>query len=183
MPKKKITTIVGEKIHPYSLNEKVRADIARLVSQYSYDILKESIDIGVSTYFRYDDNGELTKQSVDEFLCKLGGIAHNKTLPPIEKEILRLKNKGKSIFSYWRDDIADDILHEYVKVLRFHWQENAIVEDLKGDTTRLMNSSKNWSIWTSTMENWIDDIKNGSRMIPVQFGKQELFFPMFYLKG
>lgn len=159
MPKKTIVTIINEKIRPYSLNEKGCSDIARLVSLYSYDTLKESIDIGVATYFRYDDTGELTQQSVNEFLCKLGGIAHNKTLPPIEKEILRIKNKGKSIFSYWRDDIADYILHEYVKALSEHWNEVTIIEDLRGETTRLMNSSGNWSTWRSIMENWINDIK------------------------
>ncbi len=159
MAKKEIETIINEKIGPYSLNEKGRADIARLVAQYEYDTLNECINIGVARYFRYDDNGQLIQESVNNFLNKLGGIAHNKSLPPIEQEILRLKNKGKSLFSYWRDDIADDILHEYVKVLREHWSEVMIVEDLRGDTTRLMNSSRNWSTWTSKMRYWIEDIK------------------------
>ena len=158
MARKKIETIINEKIYPFSLNEKGRADVARLTTQYSYDILKECIDIGVAKYFRYENNGSLLKESVDNFLNKLGGIAHNKSLPPIEQEILRLKNKGKYTFRYWRDDIADQILHNYVKALRVHWTEQQVVEDLKGDTTRLMNSSGNWSTWTSRMKHWIDDV-------------------------
>lgn len=158
MARKKIETIINEKIYPFSLNEKGRADVARLTTQYSYDILKECIDIGVAKYFRYDEDGKLSQDSVNNFLNKLGGIAHNKSLPPIEQEILRLKNKGKYTFRYWRDDIADQILHNYVKALRVHWTEQQVVEDLKGDTTRLMNSSGNWSTWTSRMKHWIDDV-------------------------
>lgn len=158
MARKKIETIINEKISPFSLNEKGRADIACLVNQFPYDILKECIDIGVSKYLKYDLNGEPTQKSIVEFINKLGGIAHNKSLPPIEQEILRLKNKGNAIFSYWRNDIADNVLHEYVKVLSIHWDEAMILEDLKGDTTHLMNSSKNWSNWIYNMENWIDDI-------------------------
>lgn len=158
MARKKIETIINEKIRPFSLNEKGRADIARLTTQYSYDILKECIEIGVAKYFRYDEDGKLSQDSVNNFLNKLGGIAHNKSLPPIEQEILRLKNKGKYTLRYWRDDIADQILHNYVKALRVYWTEQQVVEDLKGDTTRLMNSSGNWSTWTSRMKHWIDDV-------------------------
>ena len=105
MARKKIETIINEKIHPFSLNEKGRADIARLVTQYKYDTLKECVDIGVANYFRYDDNGQLTQESVNNFLNKLGGIAHNKSLPPIEQEILHLKIKGNILL-----DIGEMIL-------------------------------------------------------------------------
>ena len=76
-----------------------------------------------------------------------------------KKEIRVEICKGKYTFRYWRDDIADGILHDYVKVLRVHWTEQMVVEDLKGETARLMNSSGNWSTWTSHMRNWIEDIK------------------------
>lgn len=159
MARKKIETIISEKIRPFSLNEEGRADIARLVAQYQYNILKECIDIGVAKYFRYDDNGQLVQESVNNFLNKLGGIAHNKSLPAIEQEITHLKNKGKYTFRYWRDDLANQILHDYVKVLRVHWTEQMVVEDLKGETARLMESSGNWSNWISRMKHWIEDIK------------------------
>ena len=158
MARKKIEAIIIEKIHPFSLNEKGRADIARLIAQYKYNTLKESIDIGVARYFKYDTNGNLIQESVDNFLNKIGGIAHNKSLPPIEQEMLHLKNKGKYTFRYWRDDIADQILHDYVKALRAHYTEQMVVEDLKGETSRLMNNSGNWSTWTSNMRHWIEDV-------------------------
>ena len=159
MARKKIETIINDKIHPFSLNEKGRANIACLTTLYSYDILKECIDIGVKEYFKYDEDGKLSQDSVNNFLNKLGGIAHNKSLPPIEQEILHLKNKGKYTIRHWRDDIADEILHNYVKALRVHWTEQMVVKDLKGEASRLINNSGNWTAWTSNMSQWIDDIK------------------------
>lgn len=159
MSKKKIETIINEKISPFSLNEKGLANITLLASQYPYNMLKECINIGASNYFEYDSNGNLTQKSVTIFLNKLGGIAYNKSLPPIEQEILRLKNKGKSIFTYWQDNIAEEILHDYVKALKSHWTEQMIVNDLKGETTRLMNNSDNWSTWIDYMKSWIKDIE------------------------
>lgn len=63
MPHKKIETMILKKISPYTLNEKGMANISQLARQYSYELLVECIDIGVSTYFRYDDEGILTKES------------------------------------------------------------------------------------------------------------------------
>ena len=100
MPRKKIETIINEKIHPFSLNEKGLADVSQLVRTYSYDLLLECIDIGVSTYFRYDDDGNVTQESVQTFIKKLGGIAFNKSRTPVDQEIYHLKNKGKSKSSY-----------------------------------------------------------------------------------
>lgn len=177
MARKKIETIINEKIYPFSLNEKGRADVARLTTQYSYDILKECIDIGVAKYFRYENNGSLLKESVDNFLNKLGGIAHNKSLPPIEQEILRLKNKGKYTFSYWRDDIADQILRDYVKALRAHWTEQMVVEDLKGEASRLISNSGNWSTWTSIMKHWIEDIKKWGQDDPTSVQQSGTILP------
>ena len=75
------------------------------------------IDIGITKYFRFDENGIVTQGSVQTFLSKLGGIAFNKSRSPIEQEIYHLKNKGKARFTYWNNDIADKSSHDYVAVL------------------------------------------------------------------
>lgn len=159
MARKRIETIISERISPYSLNEKGQADIARLVKQYPYELLKECIDIGVASYFRYDENGELTQLSVNDFLNNLGGIAFNKSRSPIDQEISHLVSIGKMKFSYWNKNRASQLLHNYVKELRSYWSETDILEDLKGDTARLMGNSKNWSQWTANMEQWIVDVR------------------------
>ena len=161
MASKKIETIIKEKIAPYELTDKGMADISQLVRQYSYELLRECIDIGVSTYFRYDENGELTRDSVNKFLNKLGGIAFNKSRSPVEQEIYHLKNKGNRQFAYWDSQRANDLLHEYVQALcSYGWRESIILSDLCGESVRMMNNSSNWTQWRHTLEGWIQDVKH-----------------------
>ena len=161
MARKKIETIIKEKIAPYELTDKGMADISQLVRQCSYELLRECIDIGVSTYFRYDENGELTRDSVNKFLNKLGGIAFNKSRSPVEQEIYHLKNKGNCQFAYWNPQCANDLLHEYVQALcSYGWSESMILSDLRGESVRMMNNSSNWTQWRHTLEGWIQDVKH-----------------------
>ena len=163
MARKKIETIVLEKIHPFTLNERGEADLSLLVRQYPYELLTECIDIGVSAYFRYDQDGNLTRESVQVFLDKLGGIAYNKSRSPIDQEIYHLKNKGKQRFSYWNPTKADDLLNEYIKELcLFGWSESMVLSDLRGESARMINNARNWSEWSSTMEQWIKDVRSWS---------------------
>lgn len=161
MARKKIETIINERISPYSLNDIGKADISQIVRQYPYELLLECIDIGVSNYFKYDEKGCLTKESVDTFLNKIGGIAYNKSRTPVEQEIYHLKNKGNYKFSYWNSQRADDLLHDYVQALYSQgWSENMVLDDLRGDSALMMNKSNNWSDWRSTIEQWIYDVKH-----------------------
>lgn len=161
MARKKIETIINDKIYPFSLNERGKADLAQIIRKYPYELLVECIDIGVSKYFHYNENGELTQESVQTFLNKLGGIAYNKSRSPIDQEIYHLKNKGKSLFSYWNLQKADELLHTYVNELAlFGWSEQMIVADLRGEASRMMNNARNWSTWADTIEHWINDIRH-----------------------
>ena len=160
MGKKKIETIICEKIYPFKLNEKGKSVISRLEASYPYDLLKECIDIGVAQYFKYDDEGNLEYNSVDVFFSKLGGIAYNKSLPVLEQELKKIKNKCKSKFSYWDENRASEILSRYVKELEnAGYTEESIIYDLKGETLDLCDSCSNWSQWRSRMYSWIEDIK------------------------
>lgn len=160
MARKKIETIVQERIKPYALNERGMADLSQLVRQYSYELLLECIDIGVSAYFEYDEDGILTRDSAQTFLNKLGGIAYNKSRSPVDQEIYHIKNKGKSKFSYWNPQRADDLLRKYVQELYSSgWSESMVLSDLRGESLRMINNSSNWSQWTHTLEAWIQDLK------------------------
>ena len=92
-----LKSLISEKIAPFSLTEKGKAKIKLLEDKFSRDILLESIQIGIAQYFEYNSNHKLTSESVEIFLDKLGGIAYNKSLSPIEKEIVHLKNIGKKL--------------------------------------------------------------------------------------
>ena len=161
MARKKIETIIKEKIAPHMLTDKEVADISRLTRQYSYELLLECVDIGVSKYFFYDTNGKLTRDSVNYFLNKIGGIAYNKSRTPIDQEIYHLNNKGHRRFVYWDSQYADDLLHEYVQELQLHgWNESMILSDLRGESVRMLNNSSSWIQWGQTLKNWIQDVKH-----------------------
>ncbi len=161
MGRKKIETIIKERIHPYILLEKDKAVISRLEREYPYKLLLECIDIGVSEYFHYNGQGELTANSVDNFLDKLGGIAYIKSLPPIEQEMYRLKSKIKLKFSYYDAREAEALLKEYVKELKLYgWSETMIINDLRNDSIVLLNDSIGWVDWTDRIKGWINDVKS-----------------------
>lgn len=158
MAKKKIETIINEKISPYTLNDVGVANVSKLVRDYPYDLLIECIDIGVSRYFHYS-NGKLTQESVSTFLNKLGGIAYNKSRAPIEQAIRHLMNKGYSQLSYWDERRAEKILYDYVDALISDgWTESMILDDLKGESMRMMNNSRIFSEWYECLQKWIQDV-------------------------
>lgn len=164
MGRKKIETVIAEKIHPFRLNESGLANISQLVKQYPYNLLIECIEIGVARYFRYDQEGCLTRKSVEMFMEKIGGIAYNKSRSPIDQEIYHLKNKGKCKFAYWDLAKAEKLLREYVKELAIAgWSEEEIVKDLQGESSQMMNTAKNWSEWSSNILQWIKDIQGWNK--------------------
>ena len=152
---------IENRTYPYTLRENGKAHLSQLFRNYPEELLMECIDIGIESYFRYDDNGNLTRDSVSEFLNKLGGIAFNKSKSPVDQEIDRLKNKGNYQFSYWNSQTADDLLREYVQALYSDgWSESEVLNDLREESVRMMNRSKNWTDWSQTIEMWIYQIKH-----------------------
>lgn len=151
---------VESKIAPFTLNESGRAGIALLYNRYPLKLLEECINIGITQYFKYDGNGEPTKESVEIFLNKIGGIAYNKSQSPLTQEINHLKGIGKKTFSYWNDFQANEIILDYIDALRnASWSDTQIVDDLKTEVVRLIGRSYNWSQWCDSMQGWINDIQ------------------------
>ena len=184
MGKRKIETIINEKISPFRLNEKGKSTISQLVNNYPYDLLVESIDIGASQYFRYDDEGYLTQESVANFINKLGGIAYNKSLNPIEQEIKKINNKGKASFNYWNYQSANSILNNYIRALKSSkWTDEQIYSDLKTEVISLINSSRNWSEWSSNMEKWINDIYGWDVEDDITIEQNETILPLAIFNG
>lgn len=184
MGKKKIETIIREKIYPFELNEKGKSDLAQLTTNYPYELLVECIDIGVSQYFQYNQDGDLIQDSVNTFLNKLGGIAYNKSLNPIEQEIKRINSKGKANFSYWNNQSANSILNNYINALRFaKWTDEQVYSDLKTEVISLINSSRNWTEWSSSMEKWIDNIYGWDVEDEITIEQNETILPLAIFNG
>lgn len=84
---------IEKQIYPFTCSETGRAYFSDLFRRYPESFLLECVDIGIKQYFKYDDE-KLTQKSVCQFISKLDGIAHNRSLNPINQEILHIKNIG-----------------------------------------------------------------------------------------
>lgn len=152
---------IENKISPYTLNEIGKNDISVLLSEFDAEILIDAIDISYKNYIILDNEGKITGESINEFMQKIGGIAHNKTLSPIEQKLKHIKNYARNKFTYWNEATANDILNKYIKALKKNnWSNEQILEDLNTEVMSVVNNSGNWSQWRAQLENWIEEILN-----------------------
>lgn len=156
-----IKNYIEKKIFPHKLSETSKSKLNILCDNYSYDELKKAVDISYSKYVKINKNGSLNISSLENFLNKIGGIAHNNSLPPVEKQLNYIKNILKNKFTYWDDSKANEILNNYLLALKkWGWSENDILSDLKGETFNKSNECSCWSQWKNLIEGWIDYIYN-----------------------
>lgn len=170
--------ILEKKIAPFSLTEEGRSKIATLFNKYDSDFLLQCIDIGAKRYFQYDGSNHPTKESVGEFLDKLGGIAYNKSQTPIDQEILHIKNIAKKGFFYWNDREGNDLLSDYIYALRqAGWSDSRILDDLQTDVVRITNRAYNWSEWKSIIVGWINEIKQWEKNDSASISQEGTIIP------
>lgn len=157
--KSDILKYIEKKISPYKLNEASKSKLNLLNEKYEIDELKKAVDISFTKYISYNQDGKIKRDSINNFFNKIGGIAYNNSLPPINRQINYIKNICKNKFNYWDDSKATDILNDYVQALKkWGWTEEQIISDFEGETlTKTMNSS-NWSQWRNVIEGWTSSI-------------------------
>lgn len=155
----KLTKYIEDKVKPITINERAKSKLAALLIEYPLDFLKECVEISFSKYIIYDWDGKIQESSFNDFFNKIGGIAHNRSLNPVDKEITHILNIGSSAFTYWNNNTANTILRKYVAELRKNdWSDELILNDLKTEVMPLFQSQNNWSNWRTVMEGWISDI-------------------------
>ena len=116
MARKKLETIIEiieEIIAPSSLNESEKLKLKSLVKEYGHASVVESIP--AAQQYLDEDKSE---KSVHNFISKLGGILHNKSLSPIEQEINHVNSAGKLAVKNWNAKTANILLHDYVTALK-----------------------------------------------------------------
>lgn len=152
---------VEDKIQPYTLNKIGENDLSVLINEFSMEDLIKAIDISYKNYIELDENGDIDNNSINTFLSKIGGIAHNNSLSPIDKKVNHIKNYAKNKFSYWNEGVANNIINDYIRALRKNnWIDKQILEDLDKEVMNVVTNSRNWSQWCNQMENWTEDILN-----------------------
>lgn len=152
---------IEKKIQPHILSEIEKNNISVLLEKFDVDELFSAIDISFKAYIKINEQGELTRVSIHNFLKKIGGIAHNNALPPLEKKLQHVKNICAKRFNYWDDVKANAILKKYVKVLKSNgYTENQILNNLNKELMDDINACGNWTEWKNLLESWTDSIMN-----------------------
>lgn len=155
-----LADFVESKIFPYTLSETGKANLAKLFKRFELNEIFDAIDKGVKNYLKYDESGKLTKDSIETFINKLGGIAANSNRPAVEQKMHYIKGICRNRFNYWDDRKGLAILSSYIKALRdYGWTEDRIINDLETEVSDLAKEAKNWSEWKERMEQWIGDIE------------------------
>jgi len=56
----KLINLINIKIDSFSLNEKWKSTIRKLLNEYGYDFVLECVEISYSKYIRFDEKGSST---------------------------------------------------------------------------------------------------------------------------
>lgn len=170
--KKSLTEFEDEKVimvsdywtsmmNPYSLNENGLKSLDKLIKKFPIEDILEAIDIANKKYLVFDEDGNITKESVEQAFDKVGGICALKNMPELKKKMAYIKGICRNRFSYWDNKKGSIILDNYVNALKgANWTEEKITEDLEKEVIPKSIESKNWTEWKQLLEKWTDDIYN-----------------------
>jgi hypothetical protein len=156
----RVVEYINNKISKFSLNNSGKRTIEKLIKKFSLPDILESVDLSAKKYLKYNTSDNPIKESVEDFIDKIGGILITKNKPPIEQKLAYIKGICRNRFHYWDDKWGAVILCEYVSALKKHGYTNQeILEDLENELEPETKQAKNWSDWRDLIEGWTDDIK------------------------
>lgn len=154
---------IEKKIKPHTLSDFGKTDVSIWLNKFGLEMIIEAIDISYRNYIQIGDDGNPTFDSAANFLSKIGGIAYNNSLSPIDQKLMHIKNICKSKFSYWNNDKATVMLNNYIKALRKNqWSDEQILADLNGETMDVVRDSNNWSEFRTAIEGLTNSLLNDS---------------------
>jgi hypothetical protein len=165
-------------IKPFSMSESGERTVRALLQDYELQDILNAIDISAETYLRYPDRENPTKESVEDFLEKLGGILFNRKLKPVDQKLAYIKNRAKKNFSYFNSRVASSVLRDYVGALQQYgrYTDEQVVVDLESELSPALADARNWTEWRGLVEGWIksitkwkvDDVTKSTRdVVPV----------------
>lgn len=162
------------RIQPFTISENGETSIRTLLRKYGIEDLLTAIDISADTYIKYDSEGNPTKQSVENFINKLGGILFNRSLKPIDQKLAQIKHKASNAFNYYDPRKAAILLNQYVKALRTCWgyTDEQIITDLDKELAPKLEDMTNWTAWRDHIEAWTTSIKEKKESEPSQETKE-----------
>jgi hypothetical protein len=154
-----LSDYLNSKIDNFSLSETGLKTIKNLTKKFELADILEATDISANKYLEHDSEGNLIKDSVENFINKIGGILTNKNRSIIDQKKSYIKGICRNSFNYFDERKASIILNYYVSALKNHgWSEDAVVQDLENEVMPKTKECANWSQWKNLLEKWTDDI-------------------------
>ncbi|MFV9482306.1 HNH endonuclease [Christiangramia sp. ASW11-125] len=166
----------GSLMHPFSLNENGKKTLEKLIRKFSIEDVLDAIDVANEKYLKFDEEGEITKESVENAFNKVGGICALKNMPELKKKLAYIKGICRNRFSYWDNQKGSIILNNYVTALQnFGWTDEKITQDLEEEVIPRSIEANNWSQWKNLLESWTEDVKNWEKenLIPEAQNQQD----------
>lgn len=132
---------------PFSLNEKGRHGLAKLIRKYGLADVLDSMKVAVEKHLKYED-GKPVQESVEESwryverVARMKGVDREK---PHVKDLLYIRGILRNRFTYCDEQLALEVLEEA-------FDNGAEIEELK----KLARRSRNWSSWKEEMDGWLE---------------------------
>ena len=160
-------------MNPYSLNENGLKSLEKLMKEFTIEDILESIDIATKKYIKFDEKGEIIKESVEMAFNKVGGICALKNMPEINQKLAYVKGICRNRFSYWDDRKGSLILNNYIDALKnYGWDNEGIVNDIEDEVIPKTKEAKNWTQWKNLIEQWTDDVNGWEKEVAVEHVKE-----------
>jgi len=151
---------IESKISNFCLSEPGKRGVEKLIHKFALSDILDAVDISATKYLKYDTANNFTKDSVEDFINKIGGILNIRNRPPIDQKLAYIKGICRNRFNYWDQKKGSIILNGYVKALKeYGYTEKQILEDLVNELEPKTKEADNWSGWKDLVEGWTDDIK------------------------
>ena len=134
----------------------------KLLKKHGVKEILKAIDTSAEKYLQFDSRGH-TKESVNIFLDRIGGIVVNNNRPMVDNKCSYIKGICRNRFHYWDNRKGAIIMANYIKALRdCGWTECRILDDLETQVQPKTLECTNWSEWRGFLEKWTEDIKGWS---------------------
>lgn len=170
--KKRVIELINESIYPYTISKNYENTVSEWSKKYDLSLIKKAIEIGKNKYLIYNGN-EVTDESSDKYLNKLGGIIHNLSKDPIEQKINYILNTLPYAFEDYDKRISKETLINFVNELHdvYNISDEEIISILLDEKNK-MYDYEDWNDW---IEHFEPTISNSSTSIKTFSGLRDYF--------
>ncbi len=88
----------------HRLSKNGRREFEKHIADYSLEEVLEAVKISARTYLKYDDNGDLIEDSINNFLNRIKGICRNRQEGDTLKEVFYIRAILRNRLTYYDEN-------------------------------------------------------------------------------